>query len=107
MHASASSQTWSGRTQVPKLNSLFSKAKSNQQLDKERVNVGQGFTGELLHWDVTFWAERLREAKFNITDEQLRPYFSLPNVLDGLFKVRASKNESTGQLTGKYRTGML
>ena len=74
---------------MPKLKSLFSKAESNQQLDKERVNVGQGFTGELLHWDVTFWAERLREAKFNITDEQLRPYFSLPNVLDGLFKVRA------------------
>ncbi|EIE24885.1 peptidase M3 family protein [Coccomyxa subellipsoidea C-169] len=46
-----------------------------------------GFTGELLHWDVSFWAERLREAKFNITDEQLRPYFSLPNVLDGLFKL--------------------
>lgn len=47
----------------------------------------QGFEGELLHWDVSFWAERLREAKFNITDEQLRPYFALPNVLDGLFKV--------------------
>jgi hypothetical protein len=41
----------------------------------------------LKHWDVSFWAERLREAKFNITDEQLRPYFALPNVLDGLFKV--------------------
>ncbi|CAL8464147.1 g3682 [Coccomyxa elongata] len=46
-----------------------------------------GFEGELLHWDVSFWAERLREAKFNITDEQLRPYFALPNVLDGLFKL--------------------
>ena len=34
-----------------------------------------------------FWAERLREAKYAITDEQLRPYFALPSVLDGLFKV--------------------
>lgn len=55
--------------------------------------VLQGFEGELRHWDVTFWAERLREAKFAITDEQLRPYFALPNVLDGLFKVRAWPTE--------------
>ena len=47
----------------------------------------QGFEGELRHWDVGFWAERLREAKYAITDEQLRPYFALPTVLDGLFKV--------------------
>lgn len=40
-------------------------------------------------WDVPYWAERLREAKFNITDEELRPYFSLPTVLDGLFQLAA------------------
>ena len=39
----------------------------------------------LLNWDVAFWAERLREEKFRLTDEQLRPYFPLPGVLDGLF----------------------
>ena len=39
---------------------------------------------------MTFWAERLREAKYNIKDEQLRPYFALPNVLNGLFQVPAS-----------------
>ena len=48
----------------------------------------QGFSEEVRHWDVTFWAERLREAKYEISDEQLRPYFSLPNVLQGLFQVR-------------------
>lgn len=40
-----------------------------------------------MQWDVGFWAERLREQKYAITDEELRPYFSLPNVLDGLFGV--------------------
>ena len=39
----------------------------------------------LSHWDIAFWAERLREQRFSFTDEQLRPYFSLPRVLDGLF----------------------
>ena len=32
-------------------------------------------------------AERLREDRYNISDEELRPYFALPNVLQGLFKV--------------------
>jgi hypothetical protein len=36
-------------------------------------------------WDIPFWAERLREVRFDFTDEQLRPYFSLERVLDGLF----------------------
>jgi len=40
---------------------------------------------ELRHWDILFWAERLREARFHYTDEELRPYFSLERVLEGLF----------------------
>lgn len=49
----------------------------------------QGFKEELKHWDVSFWAERLREAKYDIRDEDLRPYFPLERVLDGLFAVCA------------------
>ncbi|KAJ4776364.1 Oligopeptidase A-like [Rhynchospora pubera] len=37
------------------------------------------------HWDVNYWSERLREAKYDINEEELRPYFALPKVLDGLF----------------------
>ncbi|MBC7820017.1 MAG: M3 family metallopeptidase, partial [Planctomycetaceae bacterium] len=44
-----------------------------------------GQTEEFKHWDAAFWAERLREQRFDYTDEQLRPYFPLPRVLDGLF----------------------
>ncbi|RCJ14995.1 peptidase M3 [Nostoc sp. ATCC 43529] len=40
---------------------------------------------DLQHWDISFWAERQREAKFAFTAEELRPYFPLPQVLDGLF----------------------
>ncbi|MCA9065061.1 MAG: M3 family metallopeptidase [Planctomycetaceae bacterium] len=49
--------------------------------------VASGHTGPLAHWDIAFWAERLREQRFAYTDEQLRPYFSLPRVLDGLFSL--------------------
>ena len=40
---------------------------------------------DLKHWDINFWAERQREEKFAFTAEELRPYFSLTQVLDGLF----------------------
>ena len=46
-------------------------------------------TGEagltLRHWDIGFWAERLRESRYGYDEEALRPYFALPRVLDGLF----------------------
>ena len=40
---------------------------------------------KLMPWDTTFWSERLKERKFDMTAEQLRPYFALPNVLEGMF----------------------
>jgi oligopeptidase A len=41
----------------------------------------------LRNWDVAFWAERLREKRFDYSEEELRPYFPLPRVLDGLFSL--------------------
>uniref|UniRef100_A0A7S1TKL9 oligopeptidase A n=1 Tax=Erythrolobus australicus TaxID=1077150 RepID=A0A7S1TKL9_9RHOD len=47
----------------------------------------RGFPADepLQQWDVTFWAERLKAERFGFEEEALRPYFSLPRVLDGLF----------------------
>jgi oligopeptidase A len=40
---------------------------------------------DLTHWDLPFWFERLREDRYHFSDEELRPYFPLPQVLEGLF----------------------
>ncbi len=45
----------------------------------------RGFTEDLKQWDVPFWSERMREELYGLNDEELRPYFPLPQVLDGLF----------------------
>ena len=49
------------------------------------IAAEHGVEGEVMNWDVSFLAERLRESRFEITDEQLRPYFPFESVLDGLF----------------------
>ncbi len=41
----------------------------------------------LQHWDLNFWSERQREEKFDFNAEELRPYFPLPQVLEGLFSL--------------------
>ena len=46
---------------------------------------GSAEADDFKHWDTSYWAERQRETKFNFTVEELRPYFPLPQVLEGLF----------------------
>mmetsp|Transcript_16730 Transcript_16730/g.23611 ORF Transcript_16730/g.23611 Transcript_16730/m.23611 type:complete len:759 (-) Transcript_16730:88-2364(-) len=57
--------------------------------DMARKEGGDEYSEEnlekLMPWDTTFWSERLKESKFDLTEEELRPYFALPAVLDGMF----------------------
>ena len=38
-------------------------------------------------WDVAYYSEKMREQRFNLSQETLRPYFPVPRVLDGLFTI--------------------
>ena len=53
-----------------------------QEFEELKAFSGQD---DLKNWDVSYWSEKQREAKFDFKEEELRPYFSLPKVLDGLF----------------------
>ncbi|MFZ4640356.1 MAG: M3 family metallopeptidase [Nodosilinea sp.] len=56
-----------------------------QELRNFAREKGAPEADSLTHWDTAFWAERIREEKYGLSDEQLRPYFPLPQVLEGLF----------------------
>jgi oligopeptidase A len=48
----------------------------------------EAFAGRpLAAWDVGFYAERLQRERYAISQEELRPYFPLTRVLEGLFEV--------------------
>ncbi len=36
-------------------------------------------------WDYSFWANKLKNARYSYDEEQLRPYFELDNVINGVF----------------------
>ena len=38
-------------------------------------------------WDIAYFSEKLREQKYAISQEELRPYFPAPRVLHGLFEI--------------------
>lgn len=40
---------------------------------------------KLMPWDTSFWVERLKEKTFDLKEEELRPYFAMDAVLEGMF----------------------
>ncbi|MEA5537705.1 M3 family metallopeptidase [Limnoraphis robusta Tam1] len=59
--------------------------KEFEELKAFAASKGAAEAEDLKHWDIGFWSERQREEKFAFTDEELRPYFPLTQVLEGLF----------------------
>ena len=41
----------------------------------------------LLPWDITFWLEKYKQAKYSISNEELRQYFPAQTVINGLFEL--------------------
>ena len=59
----------------------------HEELKAFAKSKGAPEADDLKHWDINYWAERQREEKFAFNAEELRPYFSLPQVLEGLFGI--------------------
>lgn len=44
-----------------------------------------GFEGDLQPWDFSYYNEKLKEAKYSINDEQIKPYLQLESAKDAVF----------------------
>ena len=47
----------------------------------------KGFKGLLMPWDFSYWSEKYREEKFDLSEEALKPYFSLDKVQEAVFSL--------------------
>lgn len=45
----------------------------------------KGFTGELMPWDFSYWAEKYQKERYDLDDELLKPYFRLDAVQEAVF----------------------
>ena len=61
---------------------------AQRELDELREFAGERFGLEALEaWDIGYYAEKLRQHRYQLSQEELRPYFPMPRVLPGLFAV--------------------
>lgn len=55
--------------------------------DMQEMIDAEGGNFKLEPWDWWFYAEKIKKARYDLDDEQLRPYFMLDNVRNGAFEV--------------------
>jgi oligopeptidase A len=67
------------------LNQLARDSKPFAQRELEELKAFAG--RDLNAWDVAFYSERMKQQRFNLSEEELRPYFPVPQVLQGLFEL--------------------
>lgn len=59
----------------------------NELAEVARFAREQDGLERLQPWDVAYYSERLRQRRYEFSQEDLRPYFAVPSVLEGLFQV--------------------
>ena len=77
--------------------------KELEELKKFATNTSD--LNGLKPWDIGYFAEKLKQEKFQFSSEDFRPYFPLDNVIEGMFEHAAklyniSFEEATGALPG-------
>ncbi|WP_321478679.1 M3 family metallopeptidase [uncultured Bacteroides sp.] len=62
------------------------KAKS-EAIELQAIMDKEGEHKKLEAWDWWFYTEKLRKEKYNLSEEEIKPYFQLENVRQGVFSV--------------------
>ncbi|MEE2601747.1 MAG: oligopeptidase A [Pseudomonadota bacterium] len=63
------------------------KPQAEQELAELKAFAAEQGADDLNPWDIGFWSERLREERYSISEEELRPWFPADTVINGMFAV--------------------
>ncbi len=71
------------------LSKLTKKAKKSALSDINDINdIAKEFNiSKVKPWDIPYLSEKLKKRRFSITDEEIKQYFPINNVLKGLFNI--------------------
>ena len=73
------------------LNKLLEPALPKAKQEVAELNTyakAHGFTeDEIMPWDFSFYSEKLRAEKYDLCDEQLKPYFQLDHCINAIFNL--------------------
>lgn len=62
-------------------------SKTLAAFEREKISL-EAFAGRKLQpWDVAYWSEKQRRALYDFDEEALRPYFPLPQVVAGMYRI--------------------
>ena len=65
-----------------------SKEQAERELDELKAFAAeQHDVAELEPWDIAYYSEKLRQQRYSITQEEVKPYFPATRVVPGMFEV--------------------
>ena len=71
---------------LDKLYDAYAACAKNDVLEVQEFAVEiEGKTIDIQPWDWSYYSEKLKDAKYDLNDEMVRPYFELENVKKGVF----------------------
>lgn len=76
------------------LNNLWGYSIKNAKVEAaelQRIMAKEGKGEKLAAWDWWYYAEKLRQQKYNLNEDEIKPYFSLEDVRSGLYYVMLKK----------------
>jgi len=71
---------------IENLYTVYHKA-AQKELEEIKTIARKDGIEDIKPWDIAYYSEKLKKEKFDFDQEELRPYFKVENVIEGVFKV--------------------
>lgn len=75
------------------LNKLWTPALNvakKERADMQKIIDAEGGNFKLASWDWWYYSEKVKKQKYNLDEEELRPYFKVENVIKGVFDLAST-----------------